>query len=460
MSACLSDIELFADMTVVNQNWQAVITICNSQAALEVVPDDQSPKAAAAALLAVVVMNPCANVVCGYNSVCNKTGQCVCADPGMRGPRCDIPLNALPEVQRIRPVMIQVPVSRPSTVSTVSVWYPVFFEVTNFDPATDTVECLAIGVPSNTSIMASVLSDTLISCRAAIGTVLPTDKRKFAVPIMWTLIVNGKPLGRSWTQIYYSNPCYQCTINPIDRTEYCHSALDTCFPDGARVLKLDNSRDISTAVAELGNDMLQCVAAGVSIPENPCMICRDHILGFVSSALVDGACMPKFSLRNQLVINMYEDDIRTISNQSYMIPTVINDQWGSLSHIASGSLSLRLLDSIYADSNVTMVSSLALCITGQDCKITIRTLITWLDRPVNIPVRIALVYNLSTILDTMTLQVTIWPTFRTTQVTTSLSGLTTISSSKSTSTQEDLVTVGTVTELPTRKTNSMPNFGM
>ncbi len=454
--ACLADIKLFADMAVVSQNWQALITTCNNHAAQEIVPVDQSPKAASAALLAVVIMNPCANVVCGYNSVCNKTGQCVCTDPNMRGPRCDIPLNAIMEVQRYRPVMIQVPANRPSTVS---VWFPVFFEIANFDPVTDTVECLAIGIPNNTSdtIHVTVLSDSLISCRAAIGTVLPTDKRKFAEPITWKLLVNGKPINQSWTQIYYSNPCYQCTVGPSDRSEYCHSALETCFPDGMRVLKLNNSRDMAIAIAELGSDMLQCVAPGASIPENPCMICRDHTLGFVSSALADGACMPKFSLRNQLVINMYEDNIRTISNQSYMIPTAINDQWGSMSQIAPESLTLRLIDSIYADNNVTMVSSLASCITGQDCKITIRTLITWLDRPVNIPVRILLVYNLSTILDTMTLQFTIWPTIWTTQATTSSSGPTpTITVKSTSSSQEDKITIGLMTESSTRKTTQCP----
>jgi len=458
VSACLADIRLFQDITVINQNWQAVLTTCNSQVALAVVPVDQSPKAASAALLAAVIANPCANVVCGYNSVCNKTGQCVCADPNMRGPRCDIPVSAQLEVQLYRPVMIQVPPNRPADM----VWYPVFFEVANFDPQTDTVECLAVGVPSNTSntIRATVLSDTLISCQAPIGTILPTGFRKFAVPVPWTLRVNGKPAGRTWTQIYYANSCYQCTINTTDRTEYCHSALETCFPTGARVLKLDNSQAIDDAVMELGREGLQCVAAGAAIPENPCMLCRNHSLSFVSSALADGQCMPKFDIVRQLVISLYEDDVRVSDSVSYMLPISILDTWNSLSHIPVSALSVRLLDPIYTDRNVSLTSSLAAnCTVGQTCKFTTKASIAWLDRPTKISLPISLVYKDNgtvTILDTMNIVITIWPSFRTTTASTSPVTTTLGPSTTRVPPIDELVTIGTVTNTPVTRPPTTP----
>ena len=460
VSACLTDIKLFQDITVVNQNWQAVFTTCNNQASLAVVPVDQSPKAASDALLAVVIANPCANVVCGYNSVCNKTGQCVCTDSNMRGLRCDIPVGAQLEVQLYRPVMIQVPANRPVNM----VWYPLFFEVSNFDPMTDTIECLAIGVPSNTSdiIRATVLSDTLISCQAPIGVLIPTDQRKFAVPIPWTLRVNSKPVGQSWTQIYYANPCYQCTINAADRTEYCHSSMDTCFPTGSSVLKLDNPLRIGEAVVELGRDGLQCVAAGASIPENPCMLCRNHSLSFVSSALADGQCMPKFAISSELIINLYEDDLKVSSSVSYMVPVGIRDTWESMSHISASSLSLRLLDTAYVDRNVSLASSLTNWTTGQTCKFTTKAAITWLDQPTRIPLRIALVYHVNssvTTLDTLNLLVTVWPSLRTTSQTAATTAAPTTATTIQPSTItriDDLVTIATVTEAPTRKTTQCP----
>lgn len=456
VSACLADIKLFPDITIINQNWQAVITTCNNQAALEIVPVDQSPKAAAAALLAVVIANPCANVVCGYNSVCNKTGQCVCTDPNMRGARCDIPLDAHMEVRIYRPVVIQVPTNRPADM----VWYPIFFEVANFDPLTDTVECLANGIPNNTSdtIRATVFSDTLLSCQAPIGPILPQDQRKFAVPIPWTLRVNGKPAGQTWTQIYYANPCYQCTVNATDRTEYCHSALETCFPTGPRVLKLDNSRAIADAVKELSNEGLQCVPAGAAIPENPCMQCREHALSFVSSALSDSGCMPKFDIVRQLVINLYEDDIRVSDSVSYMLPISILDTWNSLAHIPISGLSVSLVDKLYSDRNVSLVSSLDSCAIGQTCKFTTKASIAWLDRPIKISLPIALVYHDNetvTILDKMNIVITVWPSFRTIASSSPVPTTQTPTTSRG-PLIDDLATIGTVTDIPETRPATTP----
>lgn len=444
VAACLADIKLFADITVVNQNWQGVITLCNNQAALNVTPADPSPAAANQALLAIVITNPCANVVCGYYAVCNATGQCVCADPNMRGPRCDIPKNAQVEVQLYRPVMVQVPQNRPNPES---VSYPIVFEVANLDPTQDTVECLITtsSAPIAT-IPATILSDTLISCSAQLGSLVQPALAKYAIPVQWNLRVNGKPLANingGWTQIYYWNPCFQCTVSTTDRSEYCHSALGTCFPLGAQVLKLNNSADIAAAVKTLADDALQCVAAGAAIPENPCMLCRNHSTSFVAGALADGECMPKLAVRDYQ-FNIYEDDIRLQAAIGYTVSSRLFDKWGSLANIAQNQLSVGLLgERVYSIGNVSVGSSLAGCGIGQDCKLQLLVNITRLDSPTNIPVVMALYYGTG-VLDFVSPRITLWPSFKTSTTTRTV----TTASISSDPTTTQVSTASTITVTP------------
>lgn len=329
ITACQNDLQFHPTEATVQENWLAAATECNTIILQANQPTNTTQEAANLVVEnLVVVLGRCYRVSCALGSTCNKlTGTCECANPEFRGPACDIPITAKPELVAIRPKYLEFN-RQPTDPQPVLMYVPhtAFIKYITSD---DTVIAHAT-VDDGTGQLRQVITKNCtnigigngqVSC--PINILITDDQLRNTIIITWSYsVILAQQLSQPRQvvipdlavdqQIIYTNPCIQCAVNPIAKLgeqEYCFRAANMCFPDVFKPLKEYTSAEVRSFFGQ------KCVGVGRPIPDiNPCLMCQKDDLVAVNWQLTE--CHPRLE-QNQLLTRVIEPATGQIISASF-----------------------------------------------------------------------------------------------------------------------------------------------
>jgi len=321
ITACQNDLQFHPNEATVQENWLAAASECNTLIIQANQPQNTTQEAANQVIEnLVVVLGKCYGVVCALGSTCDSSnGMCKCADPGFRGPRCDIPKDAQPELVTVRPKYLEF--NRKPTDPEPVVMYIPHTAFINAIASDDKVIAQAIVDDGNGLLREPIRKNCTnvgsgqVSCPVNI---LITDHQlRNTIIINWSYsvilaqqstsqIVKVQQLFTA-QQIVYTNPCIQCVVNPVAKLgeqETCFRSAEMCFQQGFIQLNTPQAPDITRKFFSQ-----TCTRVGQS-PEpdtNPCLVCTkdDQVIVNWQSSVVE--CQPRLA-QNQLETRVIESD--------------------------------------------------------------------------------------------------------------------------------------------------------
>ena len=328
ITACQNDLQFHMADTTVQENWLAAVAECNTLVIQAQQPVNTTQEAADQAITNLAVaIGKCYGVVCALGSTCDpKTGVCVCADLNMRGQKCDIPKDAVPELVAQRPKYLEF-TSKSDDELMIEMYIPhtAFIKYITADDQVIAVAQIDTNDTGNENTTAEpiktvckFIGEGQVSCPIN-AIITPTQLRKTII-ITWTYMVTiiiaetpvtyqvKTPAGMfSAQQIVYSNPCIQCAVNPVAKLgeqETCFRAADKCFPGKfiPQIIKIDITADEIRQFFEQ-----QCTQAGMS-PDpynNPCLVCGSDDIVSVNWLSPLQECQPRL-VQQQLTTRAFE----------------------------------------------------------------------------------------------------------------------------------------------------------
>ncbi len=316
ISACQNDLQFHTVQSTVQENWLAAAAECNTIIIQSAQPTNTSQEAANQVVEnLVVVLGKCYGVVCALGSNCDtKTGSCVCADVTMRGSRCDIPINSIPELVAQRPKYLEFN-QQPGDAEQVAMYIPhnAFIKYITADDQVVATAQTDDGTPAQNTTC-KVIGEGQVSC--PITRIVTHEQIANTIIVRWTYTVITAYGTRKVIvptihngQIVYSNPCIQCAVNPVAKLgeqETCFRASDKCFPGKFFPLTLQSN----TTTAEISRFFRQqCYQTGTS-PDpytNPCLVCSADDIIKVNWQSTLQECQPHLK-QNQLETRSFEPD--------------------------------------------------------------------------------------------------------------------------------------------------------
>lgn len=325
ITACQNDLEFHMAETTVQENWLAVVAECNTLVIQAQQPVNTTQEAADQAITNLAIaIGKCYGVVCALGSTCDtKTGTCVCADLNMRGPKCDIPKDAVPELITLRPKYLEF-TSKSEDSLRIEMYIPhtVFIKYITADEQVIAVAQVDRG-DTNTTIepiktLCKFIGEGQVSC--PINTIITPAQLRKTIIVTWTYMVTVTIAGTPVTyqvkptvgmfsaqQIIYSNQCIQCAVNPIAKLgvqETCFRAADKCFPTKF----IPQPIQLNIAADEIRQFFgQQCTQAGMS-PDpynNPCLVCGTDDIVNVNWLSPLQECQPRL-VQQQLTTRAFE----------------------------------------------------------------------------------------------------------------------------------------------------------
>lgn len=308
VAACQNDLQFHPTDATVQENWLAASAECNTLIIQTQQPINTTQEAANQVIEnLVVVLGRCYGVVCALGSTCSpSTGMCRCADARYRGPACDIPINAIPQLIGIRPKYLEFN-RKPTDPEPVVMYIPHTAFIKDLAPEDNMVA--VVDVDDGTGIARKPISKNCtfigngqVSCPVS---VLITDQQlRNTIILTWSysVILAQQQLVSVMSpvrvvvpnkfdaqQIIYTNPCIQCAANPtarIGEQETCFREADMCFPGGFRRLEPLAIRDFFGQT---------CTKVGQSpTPDiNPCLVCSKDDQVFVNWLSQITECQPR-----------------------------------------------------------------------------------------------------------------------------------------------------------------------
>jgi len=298
ITACQNDLQFHMADTTVQENWLAAVSECNTLVILAQQPVNTSQAAADQVITNLaVVIGKCYGVVCALGSTCiTQTGTCVCADTNMRGQKCDIPKNAIPELTALRPKYLEFTIKSDDELM-IEMYIP-HTAFIKYITVEDQVNAIAQIDRGNTSNITEPIKTTCrfigegqVSC--PINAIITPLQLMQTIIIRWTYMIKVADSAVIYEvtqatdtflarQIVYSNPCIQCAVNPVAKLgeqETCFRAAAKCFP--TKFIPLITQRQLPQIPSDITiNDIRQffgqqCTQAGMS-PDpynNPCLVC-------------------------------------------------------------------------------------------------------------------------------------------------------------------------------------------
>jgi len=327
IAACQNDLQFHLTDATVQENWLAAATECNTLIIQGNQPKNTTQEAANQVVEnLVVVLGKCYGVVCALGSTCDTaTGICKCIDTRFRGSKCDIPIDAVPQLISIRPKYLEFN-RKPTDPEPVLVYIPHTAFINYLTPDVRVIALAFVDDGTNTHREpihknCTHIGEGQVSC--PINILITDQQLRNTIIITWsysvilaqkTLNTNVVPTtisaANNFTaqQIVYTNPCIQCAVNPIaklNEQETCFRAIKMCFPAGYNQLI---SAQIPLTTASIRKFFLQtCVPLGQSPTPytNPCLVCtkEDQVIVNWQSPLME--CNPRL-VQNQLETQVIE----------------------------------------------------------------------------------------------------------------------------------------------------------
>ncbi len=268
---CINDLALFENIMVVQESLESARTECLQQQLIKTTDDNQ-----ANAIINVICM---ANCPIYSNCVDN---QCVCTDSGIKGPQCSIPVNAIPELNDVKPRVIDIYHWQDQNINQV-----MFSMTTRYIMPDDKLQCIVAGV----SYQANYMSETNVYCRLPLDILI--NKTGYTGNVSLYLKVNQYLITIPQYITSYNNPCIQCDPNGYVECE--RRTANTCFPKGfKRFVPL---------VHGIGMTQQSC-----SRPIIPCQYCINDTTRV--DWFGDNSCLPYFIDKNINVRRVEDTNIQ------------------------------------------------------------------------------------------------------------------------------------------------------
>lgn len=292
ISNCISDLNLFENIMVVQESLESARTECLQQQLIKTVDDTQAN---------VIINNICiAN--CPIYSKC-VDNQCVCTDSGMKGPLCSIPVNAMPAFNDIKPRVVDIYDWKKQNAEQI-----MFSLATRYIMPDDKLQCIV----NDVAYPANYMSETNVYCRLPISALTAVTENTGNITIY--LQVNSYIITTPQYIASYNNPCILC--DPNGYVECTRRTEQTCFPKGfKRFVPL---------VHGIGMTQQSC-----SRPSIPCQYCINDTTRV--DWFSDSSCMPYFIDKN-INVRLVEDmdiHLEAVNLSSYIhhITDANNNLW-------------------------------------------------------------------------------------------------------------------------------------
>lgn len=308
ITACKEDLQFHTAETTVQENWLAAATECNNLFVLANQPTNTSQEAANQVINDLAnTAGLCFGVVCGLNSQCDKlTGLCKCIDPQMRGPKCNIPVNANPTLLGVRPKYIE----WDDRISSV-VPHTAFIKYITPDDTIMASVSIEGAITPTVMFPCIYMGEEQISCTSKLVGI-PADLAAQTTVITWKYWVNNQPVNitsrRLNSQLVYINQCIQCAANGLTGNvadaESCFRAADKCFPDGKFLSPVDLDAPMDL-IRKFFGQVCHQVGNSPDPTGNPCLSCDEDDKVRVHWSQVPDICYPHLAER-ELVTRVFE----------------------------------------------------------------------------------------------------------------------------------------------------------
>lgn len=331
ISACQNDLQFHSTDATVQENWLAAATECNTLIIQANQPKNTTQEAANQVVEnLVVVLGKCYGVVCALGSTCDSAnGMCKCANNAVRGPRCDIPIDAIPQLignrpkymefnrKQTDPEPVEMYIPHTAFIKDISpddiiIAHAFVDDGTSVERPTIRKNCTHIGngqvsCPISVLIIDAQLRNTII-ITWSYSAILAHQQLALRSPVQVSV-----PTRFIAQQIVYTNPCIQCAVNPIAKLgeqETCFRSAEMCFPKGFIQLtqQLTNNQMITTdQIRKFFGQTCTIVGQSPAPDTNPCLICTkdDQVIVNWQTMLIE--CLPRLS-QNQLETRTMEPD--------------------------------------------------------------------------------------------------------------------------------------------------------